>query len=182
MGHVQLHPAQPVIPRRRYVDRSLAFGVASRVIRDAGYGNNERAQMEKAERKMLKLLFATETLAVGINFSTSSVIYTGVHKFDGDSSRLLAPHEYTQISGRAGRRGIDTLSRGLCFGLCDPFPNMNRIRRVTCPVLLVHGTADQTVDCSHSIELYRRTPEAFRRQPSERRCPRAPQRPGSDSA
>ena len=51
------------------------------------------------------------------------------------------------------------------FGLCDPFPNMSRIRRVTCPVLLVHGTADQTVDCSHSIELYRRTPEAFRRQP-----------------
>ena len=45
----------PPFPRRRYVDRSLAFGVDSRVIRDAGYGNGERAKMEKAERKMLKL-------------------------------------------------------------------------------------------------------------------------------
>ena len=46
------------------------------------------------------------------------------------------------------------------FGLCDPFPNKDRIRRATCPILLVHGTHDQTVDCSPSIELYRRTPES----------------------
>ena len=72
------------------------------------------------ERKLLKLLFATETLAVGINFSTSSVIYTGVHKFDGDNLRLLAPHEYTQISGRAGRRGIDAVGKvWLCANLID---------------------------------------------------------------
>lgn len=51
------------------------------------------------------------------------------------------------------------------YGLCDPFPNMHRIKRASCPILLVHGTHDQTVDCSHSIELYRRTPEAYRREP-----------------
>ena len=72
------------------------------------------------EKKIIKLLFATETLAVGINFSTTSVIYTGVSKFDGQSMRMLAPHEYTQISGRAGRRGIDKVGKvWLCANLIN---------------------------------------------------------------
>lgn len=72
------------------------------------------------EKKMLRLLFATETLAVGINFSTTSVIYTGITKFDGNNIRMLQPHEYTQISGRAGRRGIDKVGKvWLCANLFD---------------------------------------------------------------
>ena len=72
------------------------------------------------EKKMLRLLFATETLAVGINFSTTSVIYTGITKFDGSNMRMLQPHEYTQISGRAGRRGIDKVGKvWLCANLFD---------------------------------------------------------------
>lgn len=51
------------------------------------------------------------------------------------------------------------------YGLCDPFPNKDRIRRVSCPILLVHGTADQTIECSHTIELYRRAPPEHRRAP-----------------
>ena len=70
------------------------------------------------DRKLIKLLFATETLAVGVNFSTTSVIYTGITKFDGNDMRLLAPHEYTQIAGRAGRRGIDIVGKvWLCCNL-----------------------------------------------------------------
>ena len=70
------------------------------------------------DRKLIKLLFATETLAVGVNFSTTSVIYTGITKFDGNGMRLLAPHEYTQIAGRAGRRGIDIVGKvWLCCNL-----------------------------------------------------------------
>lgn len=72
------------------------------------------------EQKKLRLLFATETLAVGINFSTTSVIYTGVSKFDGNNLRMLQPHEYTQISGRAGRRGIDKVGKvWLCANLFE---------------------------------------------------------------
>ena len=72
------------------------------------------------EKRMIKLLFATETLAVGINFSTTSVIYTGVSKFDGHGMRLLHPSEYTQISGRAGRRGIDKVGKvWLCANLFE---------------------------------------------------------------
>jgi len=75
------------------------------------------------DRKLIKLLFATETLAVGVNFSTTSVIYTGITKFDGNGMRLLAPHEYTQIAGRAGRRGIDKVGKvWLCCNLFKPPP------------------------------------------------------------
>jgi superfamily II RNA helicase len=54
-------------------------------------------------------LFATETFAVGINMPTKSVIFTGFDKFNGSSMRMLYPHEYTQMAGRAGRRGLDTI-------------------------------------------------------------------------
>lgn len=57
----------------------------------------------------IKILFATETFAVGINMPTKTVIFTDVNKFDGTSSRILLPHEFTQMAGRAGRRGIDTI-------------------------------------------------------------------------
>jgi len=57
----------------------------------------------------IKILFATETFAVGINMPTKTVIFTDVNKFDGSGSRILLPHEYTQMAGRAGRRGIDTI-------------------------------------------------------------------------
>jgi superfamily II RNA helicase len=54
----------------------------------------------------IKLLFATETFAVGVNMPTKTVLFTDVHKHDGHL-RALHPHEYTQMAGRAGRRGID---------------------------------------------------------------------------
>ena len=54
----------------------------------------------------IKLLFATETFAVGVNMPTKTVLFTDVHKHDG-RLRALHPHEYTQMAGRAGRRGID---------------------------------------------------------------------------
>jgi superfamily II RNA helicase len=59
-------------------------------------------------KKYIKLLVATETFAVGINMPTKSVIFTSLRKFDGTQTRALYSHEYTQMAGRAGRRGIDT--------------------------------------------------------------------------
>ena len=61
------------------------------------------------EKGYIKLLFATETFAVGINMPTKTVIFTGLTKFNGVNMRLLYSHEYTQMAGRAGRRGIDTV-------------------------------------------------------------------------
>ena len=61
------------------------------------------------EKKYIKLLFATETFAVGINMPTKTVIFSSVSKFSGNCMRDLLSHEYTQMAGRAGRRGIDTV-------------------------------------------------------------------------
>ena len=56
---------------------------------------------------LLRLLVATETVAMGLNLPARTAIFTGATKFDGIEQRLLDPTEYTQMSGRAGRRGID---------------------------------------------------------------------------
>lgn len=55
----------------------------------------------------IKLLFATETFSVGINMPTKTVLFTSLLKYDGSGMRYLLPHEYTQMAGRAGRRGLD---------------------------------------------------------------------------
>ena len=60
-------------------------------------------------KKYVKLLFATESFAIGLDCPIRTAIFTGIHKFDGRSERILMAHEYTQMSGRAGRRGIDTI-------------------------------------------------------------------------
>lgn len=57
----------------------------------------------------IRLLFATETFAVGINMPTKTVIFTSFMKYDGNQERMLLGHEYTQMAGRAGRRGMDTV-------------------------------------------------------------------------
>lgn len=69
----------------------------------------------------IKLLFATETFAVGINMPTKTVLFTDVNKYDGSNMRLLHSHEYTQMAGRAGRRGIDTI--GHVIHLTNLFKN-----------------------------------------------------------
>ncbi|KAJ1301523.1 hypothetical protein OPQ81_008771 [Rhizoctonia solani] len=58
-------------------------------------------------RGLVKVLFATETFAMGVNMPARSVVFSGIRKHDGKSFRDIAPGEYTQMSGRAGRRGLD---------------------------------------------------------------------------
>ena len=58
-------------------------------------------------KPLIKVLFATETFAVGINMPTKSVCYSNITKFNNKNFRFLHSHEYCQMSGRAGRRGID---------------------------------------------------------------------------
>ncbi|HUS62465.1 MAG TPA: DEAD/DEAH box helicase [Acidimicrobiales bacterium] len=58
-------------------------------------------------RALVRVVFATETLALGINMPARSVVIERVQKFDGESKKTLTSGEYTQIAGRAGRRGID---------------------------------------------------------------------------
>ncbi len=55
----------------------------------------------------IKVVFATETLAVGINMPARSVVIEKLTKFTGDHHEQLTPGQYTQLTGRAGRRGLD---------------------------------------------------------------------------
>jgi ATP-dependent RNA helicase HelY len=58
-------------------------------------------------RGLVKAVFATETLALGINMPARSVVLERLVKFNGEAHTDLTPGEYTQLTGRAGRRGID---------------------------------------------------------------------------
>jgi ATP-dependent RNA helicase HelY len=58
---------------------------------------------------LVKLVFATETLALGINMPARTVVLESLTKFTGEGHELLQPGDYMQLTGRAGRRGIDTL-------------------------------------------------------------------------
>jgi ATP-dependent RNA helicase HelY len=58
-------------------------------------------------RGLIKAVFATETLALGINMPARSVVLEKLVKFDGETHADITPGEYTQLTGRAGRRGID---------------------------------------------------------------------------
>lgn len=59
-------------------------------------------------RKLVKVVFATETLSLGINMPARTVVLERLDKFNGEGRVQITPGEYTQYTGRAGRRGIDT--------------------------------------------------------------------------
>lgn len=68
---------------------------------------------------LTKAVFATETLAMGVNMPARSVVIERLTKFTGERREMLTPGEYTQLTGRAGRRGIDDL--GYAVVLWSPF-------------------------------------------------------------
>jgi ATP-dependent RNA helicase DOB1 len=65
----------------------------------------------------IKVLFATETFSIGLNMPAKTVVFTAARKFDGREFRNLSSGEYIQMSGRAGRRGLD--DRGVVIMMCD---------------------------------------------------------------
>lgn len=83
---------------------------------------------------LIKCLFATETFSIGLNMPAKTVVFTNVRKFDGDKFRWLSSGEYIQMSGRAGRRGIDT--RGICILMLD-----DKLEPSTAKMML-KGSAD----------------------------------------
>ncbi len=64
-------------------------------------------------RGLCKVVFATETLALGINMPARTVVIEKLTKWNGDSHADITPGEYTQLTGRAGRRGLDVEGHGV---------------------------------------------------------------------
>ena len=80
----------------------------------------------------IKLLFATETFAVGLNMPTKTVIFSNLSKFTSDGIRYLLGHEYTQMAGRAGRRNLDTVGHVIhCNNLfSNNYPTLNEYKTI----------------------------------------------------
>ncbi|XRB01908.1 ATP-dependent RNA helicase mtr4 [Pycnococcus provasolii] len=70
------------------------------------------------QENLIKVLFATETFAIGLNMPTKTVVFSGFRKFDGVTYRNISVGEYTQMAGRAGRRGLD--AKGTVIMMMQP--------------------------------------------------------------
>lgn len=77
---------------------------------------------------LVKVVFATETLALGINMPARTVVLERLSKFTGETHELLQPGDYTQLTGRAGRRGIDIAGTAVVLHQRDlPFDKVTAI-------------------------------------------------------
>jgi superfamily II RNA helicase len=81
-------------------------------------------------KKYIKLLFATESFAIGLDCPIKTAIFTSLTKFDGNSERYLLAHEYSQMKGRAGRRGIDTVGHVVHLNNLFKLPTMNEYKTI----------------------------------------------------
>lgn len=103
----RLKPEDRVLPQIRRLREMLGRGIA---VHHGGLLPIVKEIVEILFAKTLvKVLFATETFAMGLNLPTRTVVFSGYRKHDGRDFRNLLPGEYTQMAGRAGRRGLDTV-------------------------------------------------------------------------
>ncbi|MFQ5976379.1 MAG: helicase-related protein, partial [Candidatus Hydrothermarchaeales archaeon] len=109
---------------RRCLPRGIAF-------HNAGMLPDIKHIVEKLFAEgLIKVLFATETFAVGINMPAKTVCFDNMRKYTGKGFRLLNSKEYFQISGRAGRRGID--KKGLSVAILHrPSAELDKIAEFT---------------------------------------------------
>ncbi len=77
---------------------------------------------------LVKVVFATETLSLGINMPARTVVVESLTKFNGASHELLTPSEYAQLAGRAGRRGLDPV--GYAVTLRSPFVPFDTVAEI----------------------------------------------------
>ena len=81
-------------------------------------------------KKYIKMLFATESFAIGLDCPIRTAVFTSLTKFDGNGERFLMSHEYTQMAGRAGRRGIDTVGHVVHCNNLFSVPSINEYKSI----------------------------------------------------
>src|SRR5438477_11648300 len=93
---------------------------------------------ELFQRGLIKVVFATETLSLGINMPARGVVVSSFTKFDGVNFSNLTTGELTQLMRRAGRRGIDVIGHGVTLKEADV--EVGTIYEVaTAPTLVVES-------------------------------------------
>jgi superfamily II RNA helicase len=94
-------------PFGKELARFLPHGIG---VHHAGMLPKYRRLVERlAQRGVLKVICGTDTLGVGVNVPIRTVLFTQLCKYDGENTIVLSVRDFQQISGRAGRRGFDTL-------------------------------------------------------------------------
>ena len=89
-------------------------------------------------RHAMQCLFATETFSTGLNMPAKTVVFTNARKFDGGGFRWISSGEYIQMSGRAGRRGLD--DKGAFRGWPTASVSVSKLTyAVVCLLLMFSG-------------------------------------------
>jgi superfamily II RNA helicase len=84
-------------------------------VHHAGLLPKYRLMVERlAQQGLLKVIFGTDTLGVGVNIPIRTVLFTQLCKFDGEKTAILSAREFKQIAGRAGRKGFDEQGSVVC--------------------------------------------------------------------
>lgn len=148
-------------PSTRQLRRLCSKGIA---YHHAGLLPSQKVVVEELFlERLIKVLYCTETFSVGINYPVKAVCFDSLNKYDGRNFRPLANHEFFQMSGRAGRRGID--KKGYSFAIVDlafmeksppPKFQLNRLEPLTSQFRLTYNTVlNLTATLTHEqIEIY----------------------------
>ncbi|KXL45691.1 hypothetical protein M433DRAFT_66701 [Acidomyces richmondensis BFW] len=125
----RLKPDDRQLPQIRRIRELLSRGIA---VHHGGLLPIVKECVEILFAKTLvKVLFATETFAMGLNLPTRTVVFSGFRKFDNKNFRDLTPGEYTQMAGRAGRRGLDKVGHVIIVTPgADEAPPAGRLRHM----------------------------------------------------
>lgn len=107
------------------------------------------------KKGLIKILFATETFAVGVNMPTRTVIFTNLSKNTSRGRRFLNTAEYKQMSGRAGRRGMDTTGTVILMTLYE-FPELNDLKSVMIKTM-PHISSKFKIDYSYCLKTLNST-------------------------
>jgi ATP-dependent RNA helicase HelY len=125
---------------------------------------------------LLKVVFATETLALGINMPARTVVLESLSKWSGEGHEVMTAGDYTQLTGRAGRRGIDTAGFGMV--LHSPFVPFAQVVEVAAagshplrssfrPTYNMAANLCATYDRPRALELVSSSFAQFQRQESQ---------------
>jgi superfamily II RNA helicase len=123
--HEAMRTLQDELLRVYSLDRGFLIGeIMSMARRGIGFHHAGMLPVHKevVERMftsgLIKMLFTTETFALGINMPARTVVFQALRKFDGVGFDYLSTRDYLQMAGRAGRQGLD--KEGLVFSLLSP--------------------------------------------------------------
>jgi superfamily II RNA helicase len=114
------------------------------------------------KKGLIKILFATETFAVGVNMPTRTVVFTNLSKNTNRGRRFLNTAEYKQMSGRAGRRGMDTKGTVILMTMYE-FPDLLDLKSVMIKSM-PHITSKFTIDyayCLKTLNAINTNPESL---------------------